>query len=88
MLIRFSKMSGLRSLLRAASPMSRTSQRSHHGWTWKVDSTARLVWPVSSFNPYSNGLETDLRYADDAGLALALQPLEISRLAIEIPPPV
>jgi len=47
-----------------------------------------LVWPVSSFNPYSNGLETDLRYADDAGLALALQPLEISRLAIEIPPPV
>jgi hypothetical protein len=35
----------------------------HHGWTLKVDPTARLIWPVSPFNPYSNGPETDLRYA-------------------------
>jgi hypothetical protein len=35
----------------------------HHGWTMKVDPTARLVWPVYPFNPYSNGPETDLRSA-------------------------
>jgi hypothetical protein len=35
----------------------------HHGWTLKVDPTARLTWPVYPFNPYSNGPETDLRFA-------------------------
>jgi hypothetical protein len=35
----------------------------HHGWTLKVDPTARLTWPVYPFNPYSNGPETDLSYA-------------------------
>jgi hypothetical protein len=35
----------------------------HHGWTLKVAPTARLVWPVYPFNPYTNGPETDLRYA-------------------------
>jgi hypothetical protein len=28
-----------------------------------VDPSARLVWPVYPFNPYSNGPETDLRHA-------------------------
>jgi hypothetical protein len=35
----------------------------HHGWTLKVDPSARLIWPVYPFNPYRNGPETDLRYA-------------------------
>jgi hypothetical protein len=35
----------------------------HRGWTLKVDTPARLVWPVFPFNPYSNGPETDLRHA-------------------------
>jgi hypothetical protein len=35
----------------------------HAGWTLKVDPSARLVWPVYPFNPYSNGPETELRYA-------------------------
>jgi hypothetical protein len=35
----------------------------HHGWTIRVDPSARLTWPVYPFNPYSNVPETDLRYA-------------------------
>src|SRR5439155_12387662 len=35
----------------------------HHGWTLRVDSTARLVWPVLPFNPYRNAPETELRHA-------------------------
>jgi hypothetical protein len=35
----------------------------HHGWTLRVDPTARLVWPIMPFNPYRNGPETSLRYA-------------------------
>jgi hypothetical protein len=35
----------------------------HRGWTMTVDPAARLTWPVYPFNPYSNGPETDLRYA-------------------------
>ncbi len=36
---------------------------SHHGWKLKVDPTARLVWPVYPFNPYTNAAETDIKYA-------------------------
>jgi hypothetical protein len=35
----------------------------HHGWTLKVDPTARLTWPIFPFNPYQNGPETTLDYA-------------------------
>jgi hypothetical protein len=35
----------------------------HHGWTMKVDSRARLVWPVYPFNPYGDGPETSLQHA-------------------------
>ena len=35
----------------------------HHGWTIKVDPSARLRWPVYPFNPYRNAPETDLRHA-------------------------
>jgi hypothetical protein len=35
----------------------------HHGWRLRVDPSARLVWPVYPFNPYTNGPETDLRHA-------------------------
>jgi hypothetical protein len=49
----------------------------HGGWTLKVDPSARLVWPVYPFNPYSNGPETELRYAVGA---LAL-PIKLERPA-------
>jgi hypothetical protein len=32
----------------------------HHGWTLKIDPTARLVWPVYPYNPYANGPEKTL----------------------------
>jgi hypothetical protein len=35
----------------------------HGGWTLKVDPSARMVWPVYPFNPYSNGPETEQRNA-------------------------
>ena len=35
----------------------------HHGWTLKIDPSARLVWPVYPHNPYANGPETSLEYA-------------------------
>lgn len=35
----------------------------HHGWTMRVDPTARLVWPVMPFNPYANGPEKKLSNA-------------------------
>ncbi len=35
----------------------------HHGWTLKVDSSARLIWPVYPHNPYSNAPETNIEYA-------------------------
>jgi len=35
----------------------------HRGWTLRVDSAARLVWPVLPFNPYANAPEKELRYA-------------------------
>jgi hypothetical protein len=36
---------------------------SHRGWQLKVDPTAKLVWPVYPFNPYSNAPETNIQYA-------------------------
>ena len=35
----------------------------HHGWTMKLDPTARLAWPVYPFNPYADGPETSLEWA-------------------------
>lgn len=35
----------------------------HHGWTLKIDPTARLVWPVFPHNPYADAPETKLEYA-------------------------
>jgi hypothetical protein len=35
----------------------------HHGWTLKVDSASRLVWPVYPHNPYADDPETSLEYA-------------------------
>ena len=35
----------------------------HHGWTLKVDPTARLVWPVYPHNPYADAPETTLEHA-------------------------
>lgn len=35
----------------------------HHGWTLRVDPSARLTWPVLPFNPYANAPEKELRFA-------------------------
>lgn len=35
----------------------------HRGWELRVDPSARLVWPVHPFNPYSNGPGSDLSQA-------------------------
>jgi hypothetical protein len=35
----------------------------HRGWALEVDPSARLVWPVYPFNPYSNTPETNIEYA-------------------------
>ncbi|MEP7257588.1 MAG: hypothetical protein ABI687_04355 [Flavitalea sp.] len=36
----------------------------HHGWTLTVDSTASLLWPVYTYNPYGNDhVERSLAYA-------------------------
>ena len=45
----------------------------HHGWTMKIDKTARLVWPVYPFNPYADGPETNLEWAVGA-LSVDLHP--------------
>jgi hypothetical protein len=45
----------------------------HHGWTMKVDPSARLVWPVYPFNPYGNTSETSLEWAVGA-LSVDLHP--------------
>ncbi len=34
----------------------------HHGWTMKMDPSARLVWPVYPHNPYANQPETSLEH--------------------------
>jgi len=35
----------------------------HHGWTLKIDPTARLVWPVYPHNPYADAPEKGLEHA-------------------------
>ncbi len=35
----------------------------HHGWTMKVDPTARMIWPFFPYNPYADGPETTLEQA-------------------------
>ena len=35
----------------------------HHGWTLKVDPTAKLAWPVYPYNPYAAAPEKELKYA-------------------------
>jgi hypothetical protein len=49
----------------------------HRGWTLHLDPSARLVWPVYPFNPYTNGPETNIEYAVGAlsvPLRLKAQP--------------
>ncbi len=45
----------------------------HHGWSVKVDPSARLVWPVYPFNPYGNASETSLTWAVGA-LSVDVRP--------------
>ncbi len=45
----------------------------HHGWTMKLDPSARLVWPVYPFNPYADGAETNPEWAVGA-LSVDLHP--------------
>ena len=35
----------------------------HRGWTLRLDSLARLTWPVYPFNPYANAPETSIEFA-------------------------
>jgi len=53
----------------------------HHGWTVRVDPTARLVWPVFPFNPYGNAPETSLERAVGA-LSVDLHPSKPANSAI------
>ncbi len=49
----------------------------HHGWTLKVDPSARLVWPVYPFHPYANGPDRSSGHAVAAlsvPLRLKVQP--------------
>lgn len=49
----------------------------HHGWSMKVDPSARLVWPVYPFNPYANTSETSLTWAVGA-LSVDIAPKKAS----------
>ncbi len=53
----------------------------HHGWTVRVDPTARLVWPVFPFNPYGNAPESSLEHAVGA-LSVALHASEPANASI------
>ena len=53
----------------------------HHGWTMRIDPTARLVWPVFPFNPYGNAPETSLEWAVGA-LSVALHATQPADPAI------
>jgi hypothetical protein len=44
----------------------------HHGWSLKLDPTARLIWPVYPHNPYANAPENNLEFAVGA-LTVPLQ---------------
>jgi hypothetical protein len=45
----------------------------HHGWSLRVDPSARLVWPVYPFSPYTNASETELGFAVGL-LTVPIQP--------------
>jgi hypothetical protein len=45
----------------------------HHGWTLKLDPTAKLVWPVYPYNPYADAPEKGLEHA----VALVSVPLRL-----------
>ena len=53
----------------------------HHGWTMRIDPTARLIWPVYPFNPYGNAPETSLEWAVGA-LSIDLHPTQPADPAI------
>jgi len=57
------------------SPEDLRGEIRHHGWTLKVDPTARLVWPMYPFNPYMNKPETKLDHA----VGLLSVPLQAKR---------
>ncbi len=57
------------------SPEDLHGEIRHHGWTLKVDPTARLVWPMYPFNPYMNKPETKLDHA----VGLLSVPLQAKR---------
>ncbi|MFN7995035.1 MAG: hypothetical protein U0Q18_15615 [Bryobacteraceae bacterium] len=57
------------------SPQDLGGSIRHHGWTMKVDPTARLVWPVYPFNPYGNAPEKSLEWAVGA-LSVDLHPVK------------
>ncbi len=49
----------------------------HHGWTLKIDPTARLIWPIYPHNPYTDAPEKSLEHAVGAlsvPLRLKAQP--------------
>jgi len=57
------------------SPEDLRGEIRHHGWTLKVDPTARLVWPMYPFNPYMNKPETK----QDHAVGLLSVPLQAKR---------
>ncbi len=48
----------------------------HRGWSLRVDSPARLVWPVFPHNPYANAPETSLGFAVGV-LTVPIRPQEV-----------
>jgi hypothetical protein len=48
----------------------------HRGWSLRVDSPARLVWPVFPHNPYANAPETSLGLAVGV-LTVPIRPQEV-----------
>jgi len=57
------------------SPEDLRGEIHHHGWTLKMDPTARLEWPIYPFNPYMNKPETKLDHA----VGLLSVPLQAKR---------
>ena len=53
----------------------------HHGWSLRIDPTARLVWPVYPFNPYANSSEASIEWAVGA-LSVDLHPTKPTDTAI------
>jgi len=48
----------------------------HRGWSLRVDSPARLVWPVFPYNPYANAPETSLGLAVGV-LTVPIRPQDV-----------